>query len=365
MFTYVKDKMTISELQNAIGQEFGLCIPHNVILRCLSIVTEEKVLSFRNHQIYRVGDFDTKGFEDCRKEYRANEATLVEALIKYVEPFGKEWTFDFAREQLIKVLDRNGLAYEIFMNGHIVHDNGTPAPTDSHIDNLIPDDAEVEKIEDIESQPLYADSFYVGKFVEKLLGEGTTESEYLRKVCEGLMICVGAYQLPTTDKNSTVPQIKGTTFFFDTRLLLRSLGCAGTPAVNAVRELVKLIQDAGGIIAYYPHTLQEIYNAFDDALKKLEDNDVPHDDEMRIYAASVSNNIAVITAKKATVREELAKDNIWLRELETFSDSDRIHFGFDYNALKLFMRRRLQWDPRTIENDALSIWETHMRRKGN
>ena len=32
VFTYVKDKMTISELQNAIGQEFGLCIPHNVIV---------------------------------------------------------------------------------------------------------------------------------------------------------------------------------------------------------------------------------------------------------------------------------------------------------------------------------------------
>ena len=87
--------------------------------------------------------------------------------------------------------------------------------------------------------------------IEEILAGDTIKKDYLRKICEGLMLCVGTYQIPSADTTATVPQISGTAFFFDTKLLLRYIGCAGEAAVAAAQELVDLIQNAGGKIYYY------------------------------------------------------------------------------------------------------------------
>ena len=97
------------------------------------------------------------------------------------------------------------------------------------------------------------------------------------RICEGLMLCVGAYQLPSADAQAVAPQIRNAGFFFDTRLLLRFVGCAGEAAVEAANELVKLIQSNGGNIYYYPQTLEEMNCAFDEAIRNLSYNYPPRD----------------------------------------------------------------------------------------
>lgn len=61
----------------------------------------------------------------------------------------------------------------------------------------------------------------------------------------------------------------------------------------------------------------------------------------------------------------MANANIYLAPHETFTDNERIRFGFDQDDLRQYMRSNLPWDPQVIDNDALAIWETHMRRQGN
>lgn len=365
IFVNASDTMTLSEIREAVSKEFGLYLPHNIALKCLSLVEQEGAISCTQHQIHRKGSFDTESFDRNRSEYRTIENAVLDALIKYVAQYGKVWTMDYAREQLIRVLDKNGLAYDIFLHRHPSQcSDSLPDTGISEMEEMLPDDEEAEA-EDEATQPLFTDSFFVGKFIEDLLAGDTVQRDYLQKICEGLMICVGAYQLPSADTNASFPQISGTTFFFDTRLLLRFVGCAGDAAVAASRELVKLIQDAGGSICYFPHTMEEMQRAFDDAIYSLTNGYTPRDEEMRLYAASIRNNSAVLSVKKANLQGELSNAKIWLRQLESYSDNDRIRFGFDRNDLQQYMRRNLSWEQRTIENDAMSIWETHMRRQGD
>ena len=365
VFSNVSSIMTLSEIRTAVGKEFGLYIPHNVLMKCLSYIQDEGVITFDIHQIKRIGSFDTEAFDRDRETYRATESAIIQALMQYASKYSREWTIEHTRELLIKALDRNGLAYDIFLyEGSSTNGAHQPTINECEMAEMLPDDEEIEP-DDIATQPLFTDEYFVGKFIEETLAGDTVQKDYLMKICEGLMLCVGTYQLPTSDTNGRAPQINGTKFFFDTKLLLRFLGCASEAAVSAAAELVDLIQNAGGRIYYYPQTLQEMERAFENAAKSLSYGYPPADDEMRLYAIRIQNNPAIITAKKASLTSELANANIHLAPHETFTDNERIRFGFDQGDLQQYMRSNLPWDPQVIDNDALAIWETHMRRQGN
>ena len=359
------DTMTLTEMREALGREFGLFMPYNVLLSCLSHMQETGTISYDTHQIKRIQGFDTDAFDRARETYRNTEFAVIQSLIQYVSKYHKDWSFEYARELLIKVLDRNGLAYDIFLyEKSTAVEISHPAIAEGDAGDLLPDDEEIETSE-TDDQPFYSDIFFVGKFVEDILAGDSVQKDYLKKICEGLMLCVGTYQLPTADAPAASSQIMGTKFFFDTKLLLRFVGCAGEAAVEAAKELVSLIQNAGGAIYYYPQTFEEMDRALDKAARSLESNDIPFDDEMRLYAARIKYNAAVITAKQASLKSELADANIYLCPHDTFSDNDRIRFGFDYDDIKQYMRNNLPWDPLVTDNDSLAIWETHMRRQGN
>lgn len=365
IFTNATDTMTLPGIREAVGKEFGLYMPHNIVLRCLSLIEREGLLTSERHQFTRKGSFDIESFDTNRTEFRRIENEILAELVKYVANYGKTWTVEYAREQLVRVLDKSGLAYDVFMRGQPKGDiDGHKTTSISDLNELLPDDEDVS-VTDIDTQPLYKDDFFVGKFVAELLAGDTLQKEYLQKICAGLMICVGAYQVPDAEANSALPQINGTAFFFDTRLLLRFVGCANEAAVIATQELVKLIQDAGGLIYYYPHTLEEMLRAFDDAITNLTNKHAPCDEEMRLYAMRINNSADVLSVKKANLQSELAAARIFLRQLETYSENERLRFGFDRYDFEQYMRKNLPWDQRTIQNDAYSIWETHMRRGGN
>lgn len=365
VFSNVSSIMTLSGIRTAVGKEFGLYIPHNVLMKCLSYIQDEGVITFDIHQIKRIGSFDTETFDHDRETYRATESAIIQALMQYASKYSREWTIEHTRELLIKALDRNGLAYDIFLHeGSSTNGAHQPTINECEMAEMLPDDEEIE-LDDIATQPLFTDEYFVGKFIEETLAGDTVQKDYLMKICEGLMLCVGTYQLPSTDTNGYAPQINGTKFFFDTKLLLRFLGCASEAAVSAAAELVALIQNAGGRIYYYPQTLQEMERAFENAAKSLSYGYPPADDEMRLYAIRIQNNPAIITAKKASLTSELANANIHLAPHETFTDNEHIRFGFDQGDLQQYMRSNLPWDPQVIDNDALAIWETHMRRQGN
>ncbi len=68
---------------------------------------------------------------------------------------------------------------------------------------------------------------------------------------------------------------------------------------------------------------------------------------------------------RTIIKDELAKYKIHLKPHESFTERERIRFGFDLNDFQQYMQTNLPWDPQVIDNDALAIWETHMRRQGD
>lgn len=365
IFTNSSEYMRLSDIIESVSKEFGLLLPHNVILNCLTILKKDGSIIEERYQIKRVGSFDAEKFDAERTAFREKETTLINELIKYVGKFNLTWSKELARKQLINVLDGDGLAYDIFFRQKedisVVDDIENDDASEGTITDIDASDSDKEN----ETQTLFSNNFYVAKFVEELLKSDSILTDYVKKICEGLMISIGAYQIPSSDSLPSVAQIKGTTFYFDTRLLLRYVGCANEVAVKATQELVSLIQSGGGIVAYFPHTLQEMENALDEAVNCLYSGKHIKDYEMMIYASKINYNCSVITAKRANLVYELEQSGIVLRQLQNHSDSDKLRFGFSYDDLLSYMKNSLDWDQRTIENDALSIWETHMNRNGN
>lgn len=350
---------TIKDIRSSVGQEFGVDLPYHIIGNCLSILENEGVLHYDKHVITRGSDYDISSFENKRIEYRQIESDIISKLIDYVAKYGKNWNEEHARDMLIYVLDKQGLAFGIFL-----HDETITYPTEiidqSNEESIEKDDDDAQA-----SIPLFSDTNLVGRFIQDILDSDSLSKEYLLKICEGLMICAGSYQLPAEGFEYKKTNIKGTGFIFDTKLLLRFLGCAGDAAVTATKELVKLIQDDGGLIFFYPHTKKEIQKAFKNAINDIFKGYPPKDDEMRLYVSRTKNSIQVLKAKEASFVGELTSANIFEKPLENYSDSDRIKHGFELDVLKKYMYSRLRWEQKTIDNDALSIWETHMRRKGD
>lgn len=359
MMTSPEDVFTEQDIRDAVNKEFGIRIPHHVIVKCLNCLSDEQFVSLEeNHVIRRIGSFDVPSFEQARTSFRDTETALITELIDYVRKYGKDWTEEYAREQLVGILSRDSLAYDVFFQDYSTIQNKTS-------DSKALDDEYDEDSEGDDSQPMFPDITYAGKFITDTISTDSPTRDYLVKICEGLMVCVGTYQLPSNGNKPTIPSIKGTSFFFDTRLLLRYLGCAGDAATESAQELVSLIQNNGGAIYYYPHTFQEMYDALDHAKRQLDRGDLPYDSEMFLYSKKVKHNPMVFAAKRDNLKQELAKAHIYRRDLQDYSEKDKLRFGFSLDDLKCYMEENTNWDRTAVLNDACSIWETHMSRAGN
>ena len=365
LFSIEAPTTTITELKKCVADEFGIDLPNNILVKCLMYIQNDGIAEHSNHQIVKKGQYDVAAFDRERKEYRQTEQTIIDSLVQFVARYNRVWSEEHAREVLIKVLDQGGLAYEIFLYDKNNDDDRRIGSSDINTLSFLPVNEESMDAEQEDNQSLFSDEHFVGMFIEEILSSDSNIKDYLIKVCEGLMLCVGAYQLPSADNEAAFPQIKGTDFFFDTKLLLRFLGCASKPAVESARELVSMIQKAGGNICYYPQTFQEISSAFEKACSSIHNNFEPSDSEMRFYLSSINYNDLTISAKAATFRKELEDANIYYRDNRDFSDNERLKYGFDNIDFQNYLYGRLSKDQRVVENDALSIWETHMLRKGN
>jgi len=322
--------MTITELINSISDQFGIHLPYNVTLQCMQILSKFGYVSIQNKCYHRDGDFDIRAFEKERDDYRSVENTLISGLIEYGNRYGHTWTTDEARKLLISVLDRRGIAFDIFLKND-VSEEITDVELLEAEDIEIIEDNDIEndnsRMEQINNQPIYEDLFFVGKFIQATLNTQGSMRDYLIKVCQGLMLCSAAYQLPSSDSGVVFDSITDTSFFFDTKLLLRFLGCAGQAAVEAAKELVDLIQTNGGKIYYYAQTLEEMNRAFEKAIRSLQKNQPPYDEDMRLFALKNKNSIDVLYSKKTTIEKELSSHKIFKRANETFDENQ------DYNLV--------------------------------
>lgn len=354
------DSVSILEIKEAISNEFGIYMPYNIIYKCIMDLEKEGFVLIDNHKIKITGTFDVEAFDNQREKYRKIENEIIDQLILFGKKYKLNWDKKYAREQIIKVLDRKGMAFDIFVNKKLTEQDENNKLND--IEEIFSED---EGCNDSINTPLYSDDFFTARFIDEIISTDNSYKDYLYRICEGLMLCVGTYQLPDVNSKKSKLNIKGTIFYFDTRLLLRFLGCGSQAAVTAVKELVDLIQKSGGMICYYKQTLEEMNKAFDKAIRESENRRIPSDIDMSLYALSNGNNATIMKAKKASLKAELEKAGITIKPSMFYSEKDRMRYGFDVNDFEQYMLSELKWDAKTIENDAMAIWETHMQRRGN
>lgn len=359
-------QIVLKDVHDSIANEFGVELPHNVLLFCLRMISKEGFLEiFKDKSIKIVGNYDCSILEKTRNDFHIIENNLINSMVSYGAKFNKKWSHSDARELLIKILNKSGLACDIFLENEIDFDAFEEDYFNEETEDIIEHESDISR-----SEPLFKDAFIAGKFIEETLNNGSAEKEFLYEICKGMMICVGIFQLPDKNGKISVPNIKNTKFFFDTRLLLRFLGYAGEAAVEATKELVDLIQSNGGKVCYYPQTKVEMRRAIENAIKELENGEIPKDCEMQIYALK-SNPESVITLLRIQndqLEKDLSKSGIAESVNDSFTEQERLRFGFDNNDLEKFMLDNFGnsfWKAKAIRNDALALWETHMRRRGD
>lgn len=356
----------LKDVYDDIAKEFGIKVPHNILLFCLNMMDKEGFLKvFKDKSIKVVGNYDCSILDKARIDFHTIENNLINAMISYGTKYNKQWNYSEARELLINILNKSGIACDIFLENEIDFDEFGEDYFNEETEDITELEFDISR-----SEPLFKDELIAGKFIEETLSNASAEKEFLYEICKGLMICAGIFQLSDKDGEISVPNIKNTKFFFDTRLLLRFLGYAGEAAVEATKELVDLIQSNGGKVCYYSQTKEEMRRALTNAVNDLENHKNPKDYEMQIYALK-SNPESVITLLRIQndqLEKTLSKLGIVESVNDSFTEQERLRFGFDYNDFEKFMLANFGnsfWKSKAIQNDALALWETHMRRDGD
>lgn len=354
----------VGELKQDLEREFGIIFPQNVLLRCLNFLQKEGFLSINRHQIYTKGTFDTDAFETKRRYFREEEDYLVQMLVEHVGKLGKTWTLEYARSALSDFLRMNGNAFDIFYNGEL---QDVRRPREGQ-DELSATNADSSAHNEDAEPVVIPDRWYVGNFARNVLDNDLKGKTYLEDVSKGLMICIGAYQIQEeeSERRDNTHPIKDTAFYFDTKLILRILGCAWAEAVESTRELVKLIQEAGGNIFYFPQTYQEVIDALEKAEECINRNVQSGDREMAYYLLQNHISLSAIVAKKESVKNELSDLGIHLRQVQSWNEIERLKYAIGQADLEEFIRSaQPQWDPIAVANDTEAVCEIQMLRKGN
>ncbi len=90
MMTSPVDVFTEQDVRDAVSKEFGIKIPHHVIVKCLSCLRDEQFVSLEeNHVIRRTGSFDVQAFDQARASFRDTETALITEFTDYVKNTGR------------------------------------------------------------------------------------------------------------------------------------------------------------------------------------------------------------------------------------------------------------------------------------
>lgn len=158
------DSVSILEIKEAISNEFGIYMPHNIVYKCLMDLKKEGFVSIDNHKIKMTGAFDVEAFDHQREEYRKIENEIIDQLILFVKKYKLNWDKKYAREQIIKVLDRKGIAFDIF-----VHKKLTEQDENNKLNDMEEIFTEDEGCDESINTPLYSDDFFTARFINEII----------------------------------------------------------------------------------------------------------------------------------------------------------------------------------------------------
>jgi len=337
----------LKDVRNEIDRRFGLQLPLHFISTCAKIMENNGTVEIMaNGEGYRLikNNFTIEAFDSQYLVFKTKEKALLNNLIEYVSDYSSQvWEEEEARAKLASYLIKNGVLFGLSTGQYENH--------------------ELESAE-----VLIPPEIYVEKYIEYLFsmkGSGSSESyEYLMNVVAGVMVYVGIYYTDPKAKDETFAD---TNFYFDTKLLLRSLGYSLESMVDAAQELVKEIQHRyRGKICVFKHTVVEVEQALNFAAINMRGKSQVIDLELRTFAEMKKYNEEDFKTSARNV-----KKNIEASGFKVISSDVRNHpishkDTLNWNGLGDFIKGiHIHWKPKTIENDSNSIVIINIMRRGD
>ena len=355
----IKPDKTLSAdvLKDGLKAEFGLDMPQTLIENCARILIKNKNIERfsmgSNGKGYRIiqTDFNIDKFNETRKQLHGHEITLLKELIKFVkEKYGQIWSEEDAREYLSSFMDEEGYGAELFLHNKL----------------------------DIDQRSI-PKSFYIGRFIEKTQQEMNVLKDYLEEIVIGMMILHGLRQgsgrymlmilfalnlililssVITRLIMSSIPfphyqKFRGTTFYFDTKLVLRALGFSMKAYVDSIRELVKLIKEKyEAKIGVFSQTVNEVVNALNSAGKAVENDEYIDDLELRIYS-EIHKNSEVSMLDFSNAVSELLKKYLHIEEVTDidWDKKENRRYNIDVGRLRQYILNKHEWKLGAVNND--------------
>lgn len=343
VLTSPSKSLRIDELKSQLSEHFGLKMPFQMLSMCTRVLTKSKELHLLPHGAgYSAGttSFSISSFENEIRRLQEQESIVLASLTNFVkEKYSQSWTEENAKQYLSHFLESEGNAARLFLRQEI------------------PDD--VNKV---------SPSWYIGRYISSVQDKkDSLEWTYLEDIVKGMMIYVGINQ--TNDYQQDKSQkFKGTTFFFDTKLVLRLLGYSWTAQVDSTRELYELItKEYGGIICIFPQTLTETKNAMEKAGKSFQraGANAIGDAEIRLYAQLNPTGASLLSDSAIVVEDRLKKEfNITLSQQIDWDDGNRYNIAIEEIVSYICSKHPL-WRKGTVQYDVEIINQVNILRRGD
>ena len=333
--------LRLDDLKSQLRERFGLEMPWQMLNMCLRILKKNKEVDLLPHGAgYSAGetDFSITFFENEMKRLQEQEVKVLSSLACFVKNKYKQvWTEENAKKYLSQFLEMEGNAVRLFLHQDI------PANA-----NKVPP------------------SWYVGRYITSIQGKtDSLEKAYMEDIVKGMMIYIGITQ--TNDYQQDKGQkFRGTTFFFDTKLILRLLGYSWNAQVESTRELYELItKEYGGKVCIFPQTLTEIKNAMDTAGKCVENARPIVDEEIRFYA-QLNPEGASLLSDYATVVEQLLKEkfSIELSPQVNWNKDGHLTIGID-EIVDYISSKHPAWKKGAVQYDVEIINQINILRRAD
>jgi|GEM_PF-772596 len=335
-------KLRLDELKTGLSEQFGLNMPQQMINSCIRILKSNgEIVVLPGGGGYMLGTtaFDIDVFEANMRRLHEQETAVIKDLIAYVSTTYKiDWAEDAAKTYLSSFLNEEGNGVKLFLAQNI----------DSKTSKITP-------------------SWYIGRYITFTQAKtDSVEKAYLEDIVNGMMIYEGVYQ--TNDyQQDRIQKFRGTTFYFDTKLILRALGYSWDAQVQSVKEFIHLIQNEyNGNIGIFHQTIAEVENALLRAGNDYKDGVRISDRELRMYAELHPTGASLMCEASTSVKERLKKEfSIHCAEDTDWNADETRGNSIDETQITDFILKKHEWRAGAVKNDVAIINQINILRKGD
>lgn len=329
-----------NNIRDEIYNSFGIALPFYLYSVCIQILESEGKVELKKERRIISGcklldeTFNKNFFEIHKSNFLEQEQKLLEDIIKFADGYNKNWDVQTARRILGNFLNVNSSA--MFLDGN-------DSLHGSHGTQIIKE---------------YLNS----------LDDTSNYKRYIMDIVKGQMILIGSTY---SDDKEHKKLIKGTCFYFDTKLILRFLGYTTEAYSSAVRDLVNIIQyKYNGRVCVFDRTIDEVCHALSKLCNSIKKKGIPDDYEMLLYYQSNKNKITAsdieIYARKESIKKHLSYYNIYPEENIQWEKKEDWIFNIDQEELlDIIKNKKPSWSVPAIENDIDSFIQINMLRKGD